>query len=195
MRESSPEDHAALAKSMAAAFYDDPVAEWSIPPVSLRDRTLVQFYLAYLHQKQRYGTVWCDDGLNGAAIWAPPGKTTMSVAHTIDLLRRVTHPRLAWRAPMLAVGGIGVERKQPKDRDFFYLAALGVDPVAQGRGLGSKLLAPMLEICDTDRVGAYLESSKESNVSFYARHGFRVTEEHKLPRGPVIHLMWRDPAN
>lgn len=193
VRESSPADHAALADAMAAAFDDDPVAEWSIPPLHLRNRTLIQFYLAYLHQKQRYGTVWCDDELSGAAIWAPPGESKMGVADTVDLLRRVFHPRLAWRAPMLAVGGIAVENKQPKNRDFFYLAALGVDPKAQGRGLGSKLLAPMLEICDTDGVGAYLESSKESNIAFYARHGFRVTGQHKLPRGPVIHLMWRDP--
>lgn len=193
VRESSLADHAELAESMAWAFDDDPVAAWSIPPEHLRHRTLVQFYLAYLHLKQRYDTVWCDDELSGAAIWAPPGKSKMGAADTVHLLRRVFHPRLAWRAPLLALGGIAVENKQPTEREFFYLAALGVSPKAQGRGLGSRLLAPVLEICDADGVGAYLESSKESNISFYARHGFRVTGEHKLPRGPVIHLMWRDP--
>ena len=51
----------------------------------------------------------------------------------------------------------------------------------------------MLEACDRDEVPAYLESSKERNVAFYARHGFRVTEEIELPKGPPVWLMWREP--
>jgi hypothetical protein len=50
----------------------------------------------------------------------------------------------------------------------------------------------VLEECDRDGVGAYLESSKERNVDYYARFGFRVTEEVRLPRGPRMWLMWRD---
>jgi ribosomal protein S18 acetylase RimI-like enzyme len=74
-----------------------------------------------------------------------------------------------------------------------YLSVLGTDPAAQGRGIGSALLAPVLRQCDEDGVPAYLESSKERNVAFYARHGFRVREELALPRGPQMWLMWRDP--
>jgi len=70
---------------------------------------------------------------------------------------------------------------------------LGTDPASQGRGIGSALLAPVLETCDRDGVGAYLESSKERNLAFYARHGFRMTGEVDLPRGPRVWLMWRDP--
>jgi hypothetical protein len=51
----------------------------------------------------------------------------------------------------------------------------------------------VLDACDSDEVPAYLESSKASNIAFYARHGFRVTEEVRLPGGPPVWLMWRDP--
>ena len=51
----------------------------------------------------------------------------------------------------------------------------------------------MLRSCDEDGVAAYLESSKERNIAFYARHGFRVTEEVRMPKGPPVWLMWRDP--
>jgi hypothetical protein len=51
----------------------------------------------------------------------------------------------------------------------------------------------VLDDCDRNEVGAYLESSKESNLAFYGRHGFRVTDELTLPDGPVIWSMWRDP--
>ncbi len=46
-----------------------------------------------------------------------------------------------------------------------------------------------------DGVGAFLESSKESNIAFYARHGFRVLEPIELLRGPTLWKMWRDPRD
>jgi hypothetical protein len=55
------------------------------------------------------------------------------------------------------------------------------------------MMAPVLEQCDRDGLGAYLESSAERNIDFYARHGFRVTDERRLPRGPRLWPMWREP--
>jgi GNAT superfamily N-acetyltransferase len=66
--------------------------------------------------------------------------------------------------------------------------------LTDGEGLGSRLLAPILEICDSDGIPAYLESSKHSNIAFYARHGFRVTSELRMPGGgPLLYPMWREP--
>ena len=85
-----------------------------------------------------------------------------------------------------------IERRHPAE-PHLYLSVLGTDPERQGGGIGSALLAPVLERCDAGGVAAYLESSKESNVGFYARHGFEVTERMELPDGPPLWLMWRDP--
>ncbi len=76
-----------------------------------------------------------------------------------------------------------MERAHPPVPRHFYLAVLGIDPPHQGRGLGSALLAPVLELCDREAVHAYLESSKERNVDFYSRHGFRVTREIRTSEG------------
>ena len=56
------------------------------------------------------------------------------------------------------------------------------------------MLGPVLERCDTEGVGAYLESSKDVNVPYYRHFGFEVRQEitHKN-NGPKQWLMWRDP--
>lgn len=194
VREAGAADRESLARSLADAFLDDPVSAWTIPPERLRRPVLIRFFREFLRQHERHDTVWCDDALGGAAIWAPPGKTKMGVIDSIALVSRVAHPRLVARGPLLALGALSVERLQPKSGGFFYLAALGVDPSRQGEGVGSRLIRPVLDICDEDRVGAYLESSKPENVDFYVRHGFRVVGEKRLPRGPLLPLMYREPT-
>jgi ribosomal protein S18 acetylase RimI-like enzyme len=57
------------------------------------------------------------------------------------------------------------------------------------------LIEPFVERTDDAGVGCYLESSKESNVAFYRRFGFEVTDVLHIDRGrgPDLFLMWRDP--
>jgi ribosomal protein S18 acetylase RimI-like enzyme len=87
-----------------------------------------------------------------------------------------------------------VEHQHPKEPPHWYLGVLGTRTEAQGRGVGSALLAPVLEHCDTEGLPAYLESSKHANIAFYRRHGFEVTGEIPLPfGGPPVWPMWRDP--
>lgn len=192
-REAETADLESLERSIARAFMDDPVANWAVPNDRLREKALRGFFRAYLKHKQPHGFVTCEDGLLGTAIWAPPGHADSSAAEAFDIVRFNFDPRHIFRLPLMVAGVMRVQRLHPKE-PHFYLAAIGVDPDAQGTGLGSRLLQPVLEICDRDGVGAYLESSDPANVSFYARHGFREIGEARLPRGPVLPLMWRDPA-
>jgi ribosomal protein S18 acetylase RimI-like enzyme len=76
----------------------------------------------------------------------------------------------------------------------WYLIHVGVDPAAQGRGLGARLLAPTLERCDREGTPAYLETARAANLPFYRRLGFEVTAESEIIRGPTIWSMWRAPA-
>jgi ribosomal protein S18 acetylase RimI-like enzyme len=76
-----------------------------------------------------------------------------------------------------------------------YLFVLGVDPEAQGKGVGRALLAPMLAVCDRDRLPAYLETANERNLGFYQSLGFTVTGEHAIANGPKLWFMLREPAS
>jgi ribosomal protein S18 acetylase RimI-like enzyme len=184
---------AALAGVLARAFLDDPVARWSCRPDRLRLGMLERFNGARVRQLLPHEEVWTTPELSCAALWAPPQLWKTTIREDIELARCLLHPRLIGRAPLVAAGLLGMERRHPRDVPHWYLAVLGTDPSSQGQGLGSAVLAPVLERCDSDGVGAYLESSKERNIDFYARHGFRVTGEIHLPRGPTMWPMWRDP--
>ena len=177
---------------LARAFDDDPVARWACPRDALRPRMLERFHAARDRQMLRAGEIWMSAGGESAAVWAAPERWRSSPADDLRFTRAMLHPRLLRRTPLVGYGLFGVERRHPARPPHWYLATLGTEPAAQGRGLGSAVLAPVLEECDRDGVGAYLESSKERNVDYYARFGFRVTEEVRLPRGPRVWLMWRD---
>ncbi len=193
MRPAREADVPELARMLARAFMDDPVARWSCPPDRLRLAVLTRFHGTRMQQLLRHGEVWTGEERVCAAVWAPPEQWRTTLREDLALARVMARPRLATRAPRTVAGLLGVERRHPRQPPHWYLAVLGTDPSAQGRGLGSAALVPVLERCDSDRVGAYLESSKERNIDFYARHGFRVTGELRLPSGPPIWPMWRDP--
>ncbi len=86
-----------------------------------------------------------------------------------------------------------VENLHPTDRHW-YLFTLGTAPERQGKGVGSALLRAALTHVDEEGDPAYLESSKERNISLYARFGFEVIDKVPSKRGsPPIWRMWREP--
>lgn len=193
VRRASAEDVPALAAMLARAFYDDPVASWAWRHDRLRPRALERFQAIRLRQLVGGQEVWTTDDHKSAALWALPGRWHMSLREVAMLAPCFYRPPLFMRMPLVALGWERLERAHPPKPPHFYLAVLGTDPDAQGQGLGSAVLGPVLEQCDNDQVAAYLESSKERNIDFYARHGFRVLEEIRLLRGPTMWKMWRDP--
>jgi GNAT superfamily N-acetyltransferase len=186
-RLATPADAPALCDALARAFHDDPVASWSLPSPRRRPGQLRRFYRERLRTLLPEELVFCDDEHRGAALWAPPDRWHVTVGE-LARIRIVTR-----RTPLFLAGARRVDAAHPAE-PHFYLNVLGVVPEAQGSGIGSRLLAPMLERCDREGVPAYLESSKARNVPFYERHGFRVTGEVTMPLGgPRLWLMWREP--
>jgi GNAT superfamily N-acetyltransferase len=193
VRRATVADTRPLAEMLMRAFLDDPVAAWAFPPQRLRPRALERFQATRLRQLLAHDEVWTAEDHSCAALWAPPERWKSTLREDAQLGPCFAHPRLLGRMPLVTAGWLGLEKGHPRTPPHYYLAVLGTDPARQGQGLGSLLLGPVLAQCDSDGVGAYLESSKERNVDFYARHGFRVLEEVRLLRGPTMWKMWRDP--
>ncbi len=203
MSERSPDTHGVrtateadlhiMTSTLGAAFHDDPVMVWllgerraTVERIGYLDATLARAHLA--------------DGLSAmtssgeaVAVWAAPKRFRVPVKEFIPNLPKVLRtlgPAGMWRLMRMTE----VEKLHPRE-PHYYLAVLGTDPAHQGKGKGSAAMAPVLAKADEDGVGCYLESSKESNIAFYRRHGFEVTGTHQLGggSGPTLWLMWRDP--
>ena len=186
-RLATADDAPRLATMLARAFDDDPVMMWAHPDARRRPRRGAMFFSGRLRSLLPHELSWTTDDLAGAALWAPADAWAAPAA---ELVRGL--PYLSWRRAPVVFYGLGrVEQVHPRE-PHYYLSVLGVDPARQHAGIGSRLLAPGIDVCDREGVPAYLETGKERNVRFYERHGFRVTREMTLPRGPRVWLMWRD---
>jgi GNAT superfamily N-acetyltransferase len=193
VRKADSGDARPLAEALARAFDDDPLMRFILPDDSLRRRRLPRLFRTSLHaQYLRLGEVYTTSDVAGGSVWSPPGlwrPPPWVVARSLPGLALA----LGWRLPNAVWAVTAVERLHPAE-PHWYLAVLGTEPSRQGHGIGSALLAPVLQRCDHDGVPAYLESSKEANLPFYARHGFEVTGTIDLPGGgPRVWPMWRNP--
>ena len=192
VRHALPEDFGPLAEVLARAFYDDPVTAWFYPDDARRLRHGRRFFSIRLRQLAGHGLIFTNDERSGAALWAPPGHWREDFRQSLRMLPML--PVLLPRIVRSTQAVREIERRHPV-APHHYLSVVGTDPEKQGGGIASALLAPMLHRCDETGTAAYLESSKESNLSFYARHGFAVKERIELPEGPPLWLMWREPAH
>jgi GNAT superfamily N-acetyltransferase len=180
-----------LAITLTHAFDDDPLTMWLFPRDEVRRRRLPRFFRSLLRASLPFGEVYTAGDDRCAAIWNPPG--TFPLGWRTDAkLGLITTSLVGLRITTCAQGLLYFASHHPKERHW-YLQMIGTDPEHQGQGLGSAILAPVLDRCDRDGERIYLESSKKRNIPFYERHGFVVTNEIQVPHGPVVWAMWRDP--
>ena len=193
VRKATMADIDTLAGVVARAFGDDPIWTYLFPGRNALARRIAFTAYELRHVYMGNDEVWTTtDGIKGAAIWAPPRKWRQPLTDTIRSVPSMVR-LLGRQLPKAARLQTAIEAAHPPG-EHYYLSILGTDPVAQGQGVASACMQPVLDRCDREGLGAYLESSKEKNVPFYNRHGFEVTRELALPAGaPPIWLMWREP--
>jgi ribosomal protein S18 acetylase RimI-like enzyme len=191
VRKATPQDIPAMADMLARAFHEDPIVDWVFQDERSRPKYTRRFFAGRARVLIGQREIYTLDGVPTAAMWARPDEWRDPPLRALKELA-VLVPGVGRRAARVMRGLVQVESRHPKP-PHWYLAVLGTDPSRQGEGLATRLLAVVLDECDRDEVPAYLETGTERNVAFYNRHGFKVTEELRLPKGPPIWLMWREP--
>ena len=184
----------ALADVLADAFFDDPMMHWIYPDAEARPKHLPEFMRSGLDIGFPHGHVYATGADEGAAVWAPPDVDLFDDA-TIASFFGLLGEQIGARAEDVGNGLLQINEHHPHDEPHFYLFILGTQRAQQGNGLGSNLMREVLDKCDRQGLGAYLESSNGRNVPFYERHGFKVIAEVQLSPEFTARPMWRDPQN
>ena len=195
IRQASAGDALEMARSLALAFYDDPVWRWFMPDDVTRARRLEIMFATFARKLYlRYGDdCYTTDKYAGVALWAPPGHEKMSTADTLRVLPGWSRA-IGWGELLRAQRGVASFDKVHPHEPHYYLPYVGVITEAQGRGLGTALMRPVLEKCDRERVPAYLEATSAGSRRCYERAGFQTrSEERVADDGPPFYPMWRDP--
>jgi GNAT superfamily N-acetyltransferase len=193
VRKVTPGDVPRLAVSLARAFDGDPPMRWFLRDDERRvelARQMFEVMLRTVHLA-RDGCYTTDDVIGGA-LWVPPGRWQLGFLQQLKLLPGMI--RVFGRDLPRAQRGLTVMDSGHPRKPHWYLDSLGVEPLWQGKGVGSALMAPVLQICDRERTAAYLNAGSPRSRELYRRHGFEVMEEFRLPDGgPPLWRMWREP--
>lgn len=186
---------------LARSFDDSPLMVHCIPNDRRRPSILRSFFRASIRDALAFHNVFAardGDRVLGAAVWLPPGRYPPS---TLRQLCQLTGAfRLGPMAPRSVQPSLrylrAVEQVHPK-ATHWYLAVLGVDPEFQGKGLGGRLLEPVLALADAEGLPAYLETDRERNLAFYARYRFGLVDtlHPDGDAGPPEWTMWRAPRD
>ena len=188
-----------LAEASADAYQDYPLHNWFTKGKydAKAAKLLMEVSLKSMTED---AVIYADsEEMNGFAAWLPFGftgnKTLPFLAN--GGLRLFLHSGFGLVGRLLTYENYAMNLKKTfTDHYDWYLFNLSIRKDAQGKGLASKLMRPMLQFCDDERMVAYLETNKEANVGLYRHYGFELMKEEQIPKSTVMHYaMVRKPIS
>jgi GNAT superfamily N-acetyltransferase len=183
---------------LTRAFMPDPIFSFYFPDDKQRAEVFRAFFNDLVRAHIGFGHVYAavlDEKLVAAAVWRPPNATEPT---SRDRRRQLLTEKRVYSidtkaASALFDGFAGLEAGHPAE-PHWYLFFTGVEPKIQGRGIGSRLLAPVLELADRAHAPCYLETPFPRTHDFYRRLGFSIaTEGHPFAGAPTLWTMIRAP--
>lgn len=185
-------DAPAAGEVLSRSHAEYPAFRHVFPDPDRRRDALRAFMTAVARDGARFESVYAartlDGRVQGVAVWLPPGAFPWSAARQIRAAPAMLSVLRVAAGSFLTFArtGANTARLHPS-YPHWYLEVMGVIPMAQGVGIGGRLLEPVLAIADRDRIDCYLETSDGDNVGFYERHGFAVTDPalELVPGGPT----------
>ncbi|MHA2125556.1 MAG: GNAT family N-acetyltransferase [Promethearchaeota archaeon] len=184
---------------ISRAFYDDPLYAYIIPDESERKKYFPYIFKAYIWYCLHFGEVYASSAnLEGIALWIPSEYAYITPERSKEcgdevffyMLGRKYLERLSVTAHPNEV------HEQLVKEPHVYLMVLAVDPEYQRKGFGRKLLLSSIEYLDKTNQKCYLDTNKESNVSYYQKFGFEVLKKFDiLNTGVTNWSMLRTPKD
>jgi ribosomal protein S18 acetylase RimI-like enzyme len=188
VRSASPAEMPHAVAAIVSAFLTDPAARFAWPAARDYLYAMPLAIQEFAGACFDHGTAYITADFRGTALWLPPGvrpkgdalekvfRDTARPEHLDDLL--ATFEKM--------------DQSHPKEAHW-YLPMIGIDPNAQGKGLGGQLMRYALARCDQDAALAYLETANPRNIALYERFGFEVMGQFQMGAAPRMTPMLRRP--
>jgi ribosomal protein S18 acetylase RimI-like enzyme len=188
IRSATSDEKPLAISTLVAAFITDPLARFACPHPHDYFPAMPAVFREFGGGSFEHGTAYVSVDLCGAALWLPPGVHPNDEALEAAM-RDGTIPE---HLDDLLSTFEKMEQSHPEE-PHWYLPVIGVDPNAQGSGLGGALMRHAVTRCDQEGALAYLESSNPRNISLYERHGFERMGEIQVGAAPPVTPMLRRP--
>jgi GNAT superfamily N-acetyltransferase len=188
----TPADLDALSEVIAEAFHDLAPSRWLITDPEARRAIFPRYFRLITAHAMAAGLVHTTPGRDAVALWLPAGPGVPGPLPGYQ--QRLDAATAPWTG-RFAVFDQALAAHHPAGIAHQYLAILAVRPGQQSRGIGSALLNARHHDLDHDRVPAYLEATSPRARDLYLWHGYtaRPGAAFRLPEGPLIWPMWREP--
>ena len=186
------QDEQCAAALLARAFVDDPLVMviCNAPAPERLERMRWSFRIAVRSHclgRQPAWTVVDSGGVPRGVVLATRSRLPVQPhSDMLFTLRGLRHVGL--RTALHGFKAAQVIAAQAPAEPFTYLRTLGVDPECQRRGVGSQLVEQVIRVSPPSQP-VYLETAKEANLLFYARHGFEPAGEFRCLGVPVWRLL------
>ena len=179
-----------LADIAADAYQDYPLHNW-FTGGKYDKKASKLIMLISLKTMTEDAVIYADsEEMNGFAVWLPIGFTGSKTLPFLvnGGLELILHsgPGIIGRLLTYETYAMNLKKGFTDNYDW-YLYNLSIKKDAQGKGIATKLLRPMLQFCDDERMIAYLETNKASNVDFYKHYNFELKKEELIPKTTVTH--------
>ncbi len=168
---------------LARAFHDYPLFRTLFPKEKRRERALFWYMSFILRYCSKYGEVFTtadDEGLLTVLTGAHQftRRKLLAAGLLLGPLRMGIVP--FWRM-MKHNNYVGHVSSRLVPHDAWYLWIVGVDPAAQSKRLGWKLMNRFLQAADAAGASSYGDTDRREMLGFLLFHGFHVVYEGQAP--------------
>jgi GNAT superfamily N-acetyltransferase len=163
-----------IKKILLVSFKNDPHVNFLLEE-SKNERKLNILIDYVVDQTFRRGEIYLTDDNNGVALWDFERNEQMSLHYIWRNLAFLI--RIGIKSVIRIVKSEAhVHNNFRKYSRYCHLYMIGVLPEAQGKGLASTLMNPMLQSMKEKSIPVFLETANPRNVGIYKKKGFKIFE-------------------
>ena len=159
---------------LLVSFKNDPHVNWLLE--ESKNKSKLNALIDYVvHQTLRKGEIYLSDDDDAVALWDFERNEKLSFHY---IWRNLAFLIQIGIKPVVRIVNSEAHvhnnfRKYPR---YCHLYMIGVKPEAQGKGLASALMNPMIQRMKEKSIPLFLETANPRNVGIYKKKGFKIFE-------------------